>query len=126
MIRLLVIVTAVACTAAFAKDTKRLSDAGIATCESPSEGGGTSKWVRSKAGFSAAVQLRSRVVGSESNRHCTTAWVLKVRGKNGQEHSISVAEREDSPEDNEWAQENSFEIDAWSADGSLLLASQSE
>ena len=26
------------------------------------------------------------------------------------EHTLTVAEREDSPDDNEWIQENSFEI----------------
>jgi hypothetical protein len=43
-----------------------------------------------------------------------------------QVHEIIVAERDDRPVDNEWAQENSFEIDAWSKDGSLVLTSQIE
>jgi len=49
-----------------------------------------------------------------------------VRRQGGQPESITIAEREVVSEDNEWVQENSFEVNAWSSDGCLLLASQVE
>jgi hypothetical protein len=51
---------------------------------------------------------------------------LHLRGKDGKERTVSVAQRDDSPEDNEWVEENSFWIDAWSSDGTMVLASQVE
>ena len=49
-----------------------------------------------------------------------------MRRQGGQPESITIAEREVVSEDNEWVQENSFEVNAWSSDGCLLLASQVE
>lgn len=109
-----------------AQDGKPLADAGTTLCEEPQQGGGIGKWVTSKRGFSAAVELRVSVAGTDRQRHCTTSWILHVRRQGGQPRSVSVAERADVPEDNEWAQENSFEIIAWSSDGSMVLASQIE
>jgi hypothetical protein len=115
------------CKVALAQDGRPLADAGTTTCAEPQSGGGMGKWVTSKQGFSAAVELRVSVfVGTDKQRHCTTSWILHVRKRDGQPQSITVAEREDVPQDNEWIQENSFEINAWSSDGSLLLASQIE
>lgn len=109
-----------------ASDAKPIADAGTTTCAEPQSGGGIGKWVTSKRGFSAAVELRVNVVGTDEQRRCTTSWILHVRKRDGQSQTITVADREDGPEDNEWIQENSFEINAWSSDGSMLLASQVE
>ncbi len=49
-----------------------------------------------------------------------------MRDQNKQPKRITVAEREDRPDDNEWVQENSFEINAWSEDGKMVLISQIE
>jgi len=65
-------------------------------------------------------------MGRDKERRCTTSWILHLRERDGQAHSVTVAEREDVPEDNEWIQENSFEINAWSIDGSMVLVSQIE
>jgi len=109
-----------------AQDTKPLADAGTTTCESANQGGGTGAWVTSKIGFSAAAELRAEVKGKDKERHCTTTWILHVRSRDGRTHSITVARREDTPDDNEWIQENSFEIKAWSPDGTMILVSQIE
>lgn len=111
---------------ALAQDGEPLADAGTAICEEPQQGGHTGKWVTSKRGFSAAVELRVSVAGKDKQRHCTTSWILHVRGQDGHPRSCNVAERDDVPEDNEWVQENSFEIISWSSDGNVLLASQIE
>ncbi len=108
-----------------AQESKLLADAGIATCDSADSGGGTGSWVASKTGYSAAVELRTKITGAGSERRCATSWRLHVRVKEGPERSITVAEREDRPGDNEWIQ-NTFEINAWSKDGNLLLTSQIE
>jgi hypothetical protein len=110
---------------AVAQDSKPLADAGITTCEAAS-GGGTGKWVPSKAGFSVAVELRLKITGTDKQRRCVTSWVLHIKDQSKQPKSITVAEREDRPEDSEWVQENSFEINAWSKDGKLALLSQIE
>jgi hypothetical protein len=109
----------------FSQETKSLSEAGIVTCEYPS-GENIGKWVSSAAGLSATVELRASVTGSGDHRHCVTSWKLHVRGKDHKEHVFTVAEREDNVGDNEWDQENSFEINGWSKDGQFLLASQIE
>ena len=106
-----------------AQDQKPLSDAGTATCEYP-QSAGLGAWVSSPAGFAAAVEIRTAVSGREDQRHCTTAWILHVRSKDEKSSDLTVAEREDVPEDPEWVQENSFEIVEWSHDGSMLLATQ--
>jgi hypothetical protein len=111
---------------AFAQDGRPLADAGTTICAEPQSGSGVGKWVTSKRGFSAAPELRLKVVGAEKMRHCTTSWILHVRREDRQLESITVAERQDVPQDNEWVQENSFEVNAWSSDGSMLLASQIE
>lgn len=121
-----VAVTLLACTCAFAQENRPLSEAGITICEYAKTGGGTGKWVTSKQGFSATVELRARVSGRGQKRRCTTLWTLQLRQPGGKPHSLNVAERMDIPEDDEWIQENSFEINAWSPDGSLLLTSQIE
>lgn len=110
---------------AVAQDIKPLADAGVTTCQS-ADSGGTGKWVTSNAGFAAAVELRLKVTGTDKQRRCTTSWVLHIRDENKQPKSITIAEREDRPEDNEWTQENSFEINAWSRDGKSVLISQIE
>jgi hypothetical protein len=79
---------------------------------------------RSAGGSSAAVELRASVTGSGIHRRCVTSWKLHVRGKDAKEQVITVAERTDSPDDNEWVRESSFEIKAWSKDGNMLLTSQ--
>jgi hypothetical protein len=111
---------------ALAQSDKPLAVAGAATCAEPQSGSGISGWVASKLGFSAAAELRVNVVGADDKRHCTTSWILHVRRQDGQPESITIAEREDVLGDNEWIQENSFEVNAWSSDGSMLLASQIE
>jgi hypothetical protein len=108
-----------------ASDAKPLSGAGTTTCAEP-QYGGIGQWVTSKRGFAAAVEVRANVVGTGKQRRCTTAWILHVRKPDGKSQTMTVEDREDSPKDNEWYQENSFEIDAWSRDGSMLLASQIE
>jgi len=83
-----------------------------------------SKWITSNEGNSAAVELRITVTGTGRQRLCRTSWVLHLRGTDGKLTSITVAEREDHPDDDEWVQENSFEVDAWSNDGKMILVSQ--
>jgi hypothetical protein len=112
--------------AALAQSDKPLAEAGTTTCAERQSGGGIGKWISSQRGFSAAVELRVSLAGEDKQQRCTTSWILHVRKPNGQARSITVADRQDSPEDNEWVQENSFEINAWSSDGSMLLASQVE
>jgi hypothetical protein len=97
-----------------AQDGKPLADAGTTICNEPQQGGGLGKWVTSKQGFSAAVELRVTVSGKDEQRHCTTSWILRARRHGDQPQSITIVERDDVPEDNEWVQENSFEIMAWS------------
>jgi dipeptidyl aminopeptidase/acylaminoacyl peptidase len=111
---------------ALAQESKPLAEAGITTCESPDSGGGRGKWATSKAGFSAAVELRAKVTGTNKQRRCVTSWKLHIRDDDKQPKSIVVAEREDRPDDNEWGQENSFEINGWSRDGKMVLLSQIE
>lgn len=108
------------------QEKRPLSEAGIVTCEYPSSGENVGKWVSSGVGFSAAVELRALVTGSGDHRRCVTSWKLHLRENGQTERVLTVAEREDSPDDNEWVQENSFEINGWSKDGQLLLASQIE
>ena len=123
----LLVVALLVCAVPFgvSQESKPLSEAGIVTCEYPS-GENIGKWVSSAAGFSATVELRASVTGSGDRRHCVTSWKLHVRGKDHKEHILTVAEREDNVGDNEWDQENSFEINGWSKDGQLLLTSQVE
>ena len=108
------------------QESKPLSEAGIVTCESSQSGTRIAAWVSSAAGFSATVEVRASVTGSEDHRHCVTSWMLHVRGADHNERVITVAEREDNPKDDEWVQENSFEINGWSKIGELLLTSQVE
>jgi hypothetical protein len=112
-------------TLAIGQDSKPLADAGVSICFG-NAGGGMSAWVTSQKGFAAAVDLRRKITGTGAKRNCTTSWVLHVRDQKGASRTIVVAEREDNPEDNEWTQENSFEIDAWSQDGNMILTSQIE
>jgi hypothetical protein len=108
-----------------AEESKPIASAGTITCDYPG-GGGISKWVTSKSGFSAAIELRVKISGAGKQRHCITSWRLHVRGKDGKMRVIGVAERDDQPDDEEWIEENSFEIEAWSGDGKMLLVSQIE
>lgn len=80
----------------------------------------------STAGYAAAVELLVTVTGTGENRNCVTSWRLHLRDTSGAKPTLTVAEREDKPEDNEWGQENWFEIIGWSRDGKRLVASQSE
>jgi len=113
-------------TLCLAEECKPLADAGVVSCEGASSGGGISKWVTSATGVSAAVELRVAVTGSGNHRRCVTSWNLHVRGKDRKQLTVTVAEREDHPGDDEWVQENSFEMEAWSRDGKMLLLSQIE
>jgi hypothetical protein len=108
------------------QESKPLSEAGTATCDYPS-GESVGKWVMSSAsGYSATVEIRVSVTGSGDQRHCVTSWRLHIRGKGKNERVLTVDEREDNAGDDEWDQENSFEINGWSKDGQLLLTSQVE
>lgn len=109
---------------ATAEESKPLADAGIVTCEESNPEVGPSQWVTSKKGYSAAVEIHAVVTGTGKRRLCRTSWVLHLRGPEGKRSAITVAEREDYPDDEEWVQENSFEIDAWSKDGNMVLVSQ--
>jgi hypothetical protein len=109
-----------------AQEQKPLADAGTVTCDSPISAGQISAWVNSGTGFAAAVELRQRITGAGTHRVCRSTWVLHVRKEGEKPHTVDVAQREDSPGDNEWTQENSFELEAWSASGNLLLVSQIE
>jgi hypothetical protein len=109
-----------------AQEQKPLADAGIVTCASATPATSMSPWIKSPNGFSAAVELRQRITGTGNKRVCRTTWVLLVRKEGEKPHAIEVAQREDSPEDNEWQQENSFELEAWSSDGNQMLAAQIE
>ena len=111
---------------AFAEENKPLAETARTICEYANVGGGMSKWVTSKQGFSAAVELRVKVTGKDKQRHCLTSWILHLRREKGDVRTVVVAERDDIPEDNEWMQENLFEIEAWSRDGKMVLASQIE
>ena len=108
----------------FAEEHKPLAEAGTVTCDYSPPTGNRSQWVTSSAGFSAAVELKTAITGSGSNRRCVTSWNLHLRRKDGNEQVITVGQRDDTPDDNEWAQENSFQIDAWSEDGNLVVTSQ--
>jgi hypothetical protein len=108
-----------------AEERKPIADAGTVTCDSPGDGG-VSKWVTSKSGLSAAVELQVKISGEGKQRHCITSWRLHLRGKDGRRRVIAVAGRDDRPDDEEWIEENSFEIEAWSSDGQKVLVSQIE
>jgi hypothetical protein len=108
-----------------AEESKPLADAGTVTCDDHAPAGAL-KWVTSKAGYAAAVELSVTITGAGDSRHCITDWKLHVRGKDGKERTASVDQRDDTPEAAEWVGENSFEINAWSNDGTMLLASQIE
>ncbi len=122
---LAILFVSLAVTFAISQDPKPLADAGVSIC-SENAGGGKSAWVTSNNGLSAAVELRRSITGSGAKRNCVTSWVLQVHGQKGSSRTIVVAKREDGPEDNEWIQENSFWIDAWSTDGNMVLTSQIE
>jgi len=108
-----------------AEQSKPIADAGTVTCDYPGNGG-MGKWVTSSSGASAAVELNVKLTGTGDRRHCVTTWNLHVRNKAGIQRTIGVAQRDDQPDDDEWIEENSFEIDAWSKDGQMVLASQIE
>jgi hypothetical protein len=103
-----------------------LSNTGSVQCERAAKSGGVREWVESKAGFAAALELGAVVTGNGDGRKCVTSWKLHVKGKEGKEQVFTVAQREDFADEGDWAQENSFEIEGWSRDGSLLLAAQIE
>lgn len=108
----------------FAQESKPLANAGTVTCDYPSRTGNRSQWVKSSTGFSAAVEVQTAITGSGSHRRCVTSWKLHVRGKDGTEQVITVGQRDDTPDDTEWIQENSFQIDGWSKDGNIVVTSQ--
>ena len=107
-----------------AKESKPITDAGTVTCDYPAPAGNQSQWVTSKLGFSAAVELQTTITGSGDQRRCVTSWKLHTRVKDANEQVFTVGQRDDTPEDTEWIQENSFQIDGWSADGSIVVTSQ--
>jgi hypothetical protein len=108
----------------FAEESKPLAEAGTVTCDYSPAAGSRSQWVKSSAGFSAAVELQTAITGSGSHRQCVTSWKLHVRAKDGNEQVITVGQRNDTPNDTEWIQENSFQIDGWSKDGNVVVTSQ--
>jgi hypothetical protein len=107
-----------------AEESKPLADAGTVTCDYSPPAGSRSQWVKSSAGYSAAVELQTAITGSGSHRRCVTSWKLHVRGRDGNERVITVGQRDDTPDDTEWIQENSFQIDGWSKDGNIVVTSQ--
>jgi hypothetical protein len=109
-----------------AQDARPLASASAVMCDVPSRSENLSPWTSSHAGFSGAVEVRASISGSGNHRRCLTSWVLHVKGEDRKERILKVDEREDRPAANEWTQENSFEMNAWSKDGRLLLASQIE
>jgi hypothetical protein len=111
-------------TCVFAEESKPLADAGTVTCDYSPPAGSRSQWVKSSAGFSAAVELQTAIIELGSHRRCVTSWKLHVRGKGGNEQVITVGQRDDTPDDTEWVQENSFQIDGWSKDGNIVVTSQ--
>lgn len=119
-----VLALCVATSAFAAEEGKPLADAGTVTCDYSPPAGSQSQWVKSGAGFSASVEVQTSITGSGNNRHCVTSWKLHVHGKDGNEQVITVGQRDDIPNDNEWIQENSFQIDGWSNDGNILVTSQ--
>ena len=108
-----------------AQEREPIYDAGIVTCDS-STSAKPLHWVESSSGNAAAVELAVSISGSDDSRHCITSWKLHVRAKGSEERTLAVAERDDTPEDDEWVEENSFGIDAWSKDGTMVLTSQIE
>jgi hypothetical protein len=108
-----------------AEESKPLADAGIVTCDDHAPNS-SPKWVTSKAGYAAAVELSVTITGTGDSRHCVTDWKLHIRAKDGKERTVSVDQRDDTPKNAEWVEENSFEIDEWSKDGAMVLASQIE
>jgi hypothetical protein len=108
-----------------AEESKPLADAGTVTCDDHAPAGSL-KWVTSRAGNAAAVEVLVAITGTGDSRHCITDWKLHVRDKDGKGRTVPVDQRDDTPEDSEWVQENSFEVDAWSNDGTMVLASQIE
>src|ERR1700758_100856 len=92
-----------------AEESKPLADAGTVTCDYSPPAGNRSRWGKSTAGVSAAVELQTAITGSGSHRRCVTSWKLHVRGKNETDQVITVGQREDTPQDDEWIQENSFQ-----------------
>jgi hypothetical protein len=91
------------------------------TCENA--GANTSESVKSSLGFVASVEVKATIHGAGKNKVCLTSWTLRVRDTNTPLASIEVESREDRPEDNEWSNENSFNVIGWSPDGARLLAS---
>ena len=114
--------------AAVGQEGQPLANTGIVQCESAAKSGGVGQWVQSQAGFAAALELAAVVTRTESGneRRCVTSWKLHVKGKDGKEEVFTVAHREDISDEGNWGQKNSFEIEGWSGDGSLLLAAQIE
>jgi len=108
----------------FAEESKPLADAGTVTCDYSPPTGNRSQWVTSSTGFSTAVELQTAINGSGNHRRCVTSWRLHLRRQDGNEQVITVGQREDTPDDNEWTQENSFQIDGWSQDGNIVVTSQ--
>ena len=113
-------------TRSVAQEQKPLAEAGVVECVSPTPASSMSPWVKSPAGYLAAVELRQRITGTGSHRVCRTNWLLHVRKEGEKPRTIEVAEDDASPDSGEWNQENSFELEAWSTDGNLLLAAQIE
>jgi hypothetical protein len=81
-------------------------------------------WAKSNSGVAAALEVRVAITGSGKQRVCRTDWILHIRERDGRKRAINIAQREDSPDDNEWIEENSFEINAWSSDGRMVLISE--
>jgi hypothetical protein len=109
-----------------AQEAHPIADAGTITCDFPQPEDNIGKWVTSASGFSTAVELLASVNGIADKRRCVTSWILHWKDKEGKSFAVTVAQREDRPEDNEWIQENSFEINAFSSNGHLILVSQIE
>jgi hypothetical protein len=85
-------------------------------------GANSSKAVKSRLGFTASVEVKAVRQSEGKEQRCLTSWILLVSGPNERSNPIEVQRREDRPNDNEWGNENSFEVIAWSQDGTRLLA----
>ena len=109
-----------------AQEAKPLVASDVVSCASTVSGGHRSRWTVSTSGVAAAAETQIKLIGRGASRYCRTSWILHARGADGKERKITVAERDDRPGDNEWTEESSFEVNAWSSNGKIVLTSQIE
>jgi hypothetical protein len=104
-----------------AGDVQPIASADAVTCED--FGKKSSNPVKSAAGFTAVVEVRAAREGNGQEQRCITSWILHVSGPHVAPKSIEVQSREDRPNDNDWGDENSFDVIGWSKDGIRILTS---